>query len=44
MFKTLIILQKQTKKTNWQEIPDHPYRLLIVWGSQSGKRNVLLNK
>ena len=28
---------------NWPEIPDHPYRILIVEGSGSGKRNVLLN-
>ena len=24
-------------------IPDHPYRILIIGGSGSGKRNVLLN-
>ena len=24
-------------------IPDHPYRILIVGGSESGKTNVLLN-
>ena len=24
-------------------IPDHPYRILIIGGSRSGKRNVLLN-
>ena len=28
---------------NWPEIPDHPYRILIVWGSGSGKTNALLN-
>ena len=28
---------------NWPEIPDHPYRLLIVGGSGSGKTNALLN-
>ena len=27
----------------WPEIPDHPYRLLIVGSSGSGKTNVLLN-
>ena len=28
---------------NWPEIPDHPYRILIVGGSGSGKTNALLN-
>ena len=22
---------------NWSQIPGHPYRILIVWGSGSGK-------
>ena len=28
---------------NWPYIPDHPYRILIVSGSESGKTNTLLN-
>ena len=28
---------------NWPYIPDHPYRILIIGGSESGKTNVLLN-
>ena len=28
---------------NWPYIPDHPYRILIIGGSGSGKRNALLN-
>ena len=28
---------------NWSYIPDHPYRILMVGGSGSGKTNVLLN-
>ena len=28
---------------NWPYIPNHPYRILIVGGSGSGKTNVLLN-
>ena len=28
---------------NWPEIPNHPYNILIVGGSGSGKTNALLN-
>ena len=28
---------------NWSYIPDHPYRILIIGGSGSGKTNSLLN-
>ena len=28
---------------NWPYIPDHPYRILIIGGSGSGKANALLN-
>ena len=28
---------------NWSYTPDHPYRILIIGGSGSGKTNVLLN-
>ena len=28
--------------SNWLYIPDHPYRILIIGGSESGKTNVLL--
>ena len=28
---------------NWRGIPDHPYRILIVGGSGSGKANALFN-
>ena len=27
----------------WPHIPDHPYRILIIGGSGSGKTNALLN-
>ena len=42
---TLITFQKKTKKYNpkWPEIPDHPYRTLIVGSSGSTKTNALLN-
>ena len=29
--------------SNWPQIPDHPYRILIIWGSRSGKTNSLFN-
>ena len=28
---------------NWPYIPDHPYRILIIGGSASGKTNLLLS-
>ena len=28
---------------NWSYIPDHPYRILIIGDSGSGKTNALLN-
>ena len=28
---------------NWLQIPDHPYRILIIGGSGSGKTNSLFN-
>ena len=28
---------------NWPYIPDHPYRILIIGGSGSGKTNTLIN-
>ena len=29
--------------SNWQQIPDHPHRILMVGNSASGKINALLN-
>ena len=29
---------------NWPQIPDHPYRILIIGGSGSGKTNLLFNQ
>ena len=28
---------------NWLQLPDHPYRILIIGGSGSGKTNTLFN-
>ena len=45
MFKLDYITKEDIKEHNpsWPEIPDHPYRILIVGGSGSGKTNALLN-
>ena len=34
---------KTENNKNWPYIPDHPYRILIIRGSDSGKTNLLLN-
>ena len=34
---------KRKHNPNWPYIPDHPYRILIIGGSGSGKTNTLLN-
>ena len=37
------VIKEETKgdNPNWLEIPDHPYRILIIEGSGSGKTNSL---
>ena len=39
------IINENNKNHNekWPYIPDHPYRILIIVGSGSGKINALLN-
>ena len=39
------ITNENNKKHNekWSYIPDHPYRILIIGGSGSGKTNALFN-
>ena len=39
------VTKEETKEhnPNWPEIPDHPYRILIIGGSGSGKTNSLFN-
>ena len=45
----MIILDSITNENNkehnekWPYIPDHPYRILIIGGSGSGKTNALIN-
>ena len=34
---------KRRHNSRWPYIPDHPYRILIIGGSGSGKTNALLN-
>ena len=35
-----VVIKEETKKhnPNWPEIPDHPYRILIIRGSGSRKQ------
>ena len=39
------VIKEETKEhnPNRPEIPDHPYRILIIGGSGSGKTNSLFN-
>ena len=38
------VIENKTKHNkDWPYIPDHPCRILIIWGSESGKTNLLLN-
>ena len=34
---------KTQHNLKWPYIPDHPYRILIIGGSESGKTSVLFN-
>ena len=45
MFNLDLITNKDSKEHNkkWPFIPDHPYRILIIGGSGSGKTNALFN-
>ena len=45
MFNLDDITNENNKEHNkkWPFIPDHPYRILIIGGSGSGKTNALLN-
>ena len=44
MFKSDCITKEDIKEHNpkWSEIPDHPFRILIIGVSGSGKTNALL--
>ena len=45
MFNFDYITKEDIKEHNpkWPEIPNHPYRMLIIGGSRSGKTSALLN-
>ena len=45
MFSIDFITKEDIKEhnPNWRQIPDHPYRIIIVGGSGSGRTNALFN-
>ena len=45
MFNLDSISNENIKERNkkWPFVPDHPYRILIIGGSGSGKTNAMLN-
>ena len=42
-FDNYVNENKTKLNKNWPYIPDHPYRILIIGGSGSRKKNLLLN-
>ena len=42
-FDNYVNENKTKNNKNWPYIPDHPYRILIIGGSGSGKTNLLVN-
>ena len=42
-FDNYVNENKTKHKNNWPYSSDHPYRILIIGGSGSGKTNLLLN-
>ena len=42
-FDDYVNKNKKEHNKNWSYIPDHPYRILIIGGSGSGKTNLLLD-
>ena len=42
-FDDVVKENKKKYNPNWPQIPDHPYRILIIGGSGSGKTNSLFN-
>ena len=42
-FDNYVNENKTIRNKSWPYIPDHPYRILIIGGSGSGKTNLLIN-
>ena len=42
-FDDYAIENKTEHNSKWPYIPDHPYRILIIGGSGSGKTNALIS-
>ena len=42
-FDNQVVENRTEHNKSWSYIPDHPYRMLIIGGSGSGKTNLLLN-
>ena len=42
-FNSITNEKNKERNEKWPFIPDHPYRILIIGGSGSGKTNALLN-
>ena len=42
-FDNYVNENKAKHNEKWPYIPDHPYRILIIGGSGSGKTNALIN-
>ena len=40
---TISSFTKELHNPNWSQIPDHPYKILILGGSGTGKTNLLFN-
>ena len=38
-----MLMKIKPNNKKWPYIPDHPYRILIIEGSGSGKTNLILN-
>ena len=43
IFDDYVNENKTKHNSKWSYIPDHPYRILIIGGSGSGRANALLN-
>ena len=42
-FDDIVNENKTVHNKNWPYIPDYPYRILIIGGSEAGKTNALIN-